>query len=460
MAKKCSNPNCLYTNSDSSHYCVKCGHPLDERNWMDLVTKVRPRDKVKIDDATKKEYTVVNKDEYNALIEACNESDKKINDLNRRLRLSNRSWYEKLKEKLKKWWDDSGEMYFWLAFIIFGFAGFVLMLVDACESNDGKENEKEAIAIKQDNNSKKYGLYDNKRDSLIVPCEYDSIHHRKGNDFQGVYRNYFYLYKNGKIGVADSTGKISINCELDATEGAYNGVIILQKGDKQGLMDCYGHQIIPCEYKYVLWQSKPRITLGTPGTYVGRIIPVKRDNNSGWELYNRKGRKIRGQHYRLATQTGNPSLIKVVEDRRDYKYLYGIVDESGQIVIPCKYYNMSTFYNDRAWVKEKYNDSWSLIDTKGERIITLAKDYTPKSFSEGLSAIQYKKKVGFCDTSGKFVIPMDYELTMIKENEYHNPSFYGGKARVSYNGVAGYIDKYGKFTAEDSANKQYGDKAL
>ena len=114
---------------------------------------------------------------------------------------------------------------------------------------------------------------------------------------------------------------------------------------------------------------------------------------------------------------------------------------------------MSTFYNDRAWVKEKYNDSWSLIDTKGERIITLAKDYTPRSFSEGLAAIQYKKKVGFCDTSGKIVIPMDYELTMIKENEYHAPSFYEGKARVSYNGIAGYIDKNGKFTAEVSVNK-------
>lgn len=448
MAKKCSNPNCLYTNSDSSHYCVKCGHPLEERNWTDSIFRVRPKDQVKIEDPTKKEYTVVNKDEYNALIEACNESDKKINDLNRRLKLSNRSWYEKLKEKLKKWWDDSGEMYFWLAFIIFGFAGFVLMLVDACESNDGKENEKEAIAIKQDNNSKKYGLYDNKRDSLIVPCEYDSIHHRKGNDFQGVYRNYFYLYKNGKIGVADSTGKISINCELDATEGAYNGVIILQKGDKQGLMDCYGHQIIPCEYQYVLWQRKPNTTFECPGTYVGNIIPVKSGNNTGWELYDRSGRKIRGQHYEMVMQTGYPHTIKVrdkirVTNASYYKHLYGIVDESGHEIIPCKYYNMSRFSNDRAWVKEYYNDSWTLITPKGEKVTPLPKSYIPSIFSEGLALISENKKIGFCDVNGKFVIPMNYEKA-----DDSSPTFYKGRAKVMYNGKIGFVDKKGIFTPE------------
>lgn len=30
MAKKCSNQKCQYVNSDSSHYCVKCGQPLEK----------------------------------------------------------------------------------------------------------------------------------------------------------------------------------------------------------------------------------------------------------------------------------------------------------------------------------------------------------------------------------------------------------------------------------------------
>lgn len=155
MAKKCSNPNCLYTNSDSSHYCVKCGHPLEERNWTDSIFRVRPKDQVKIEDPTKKEYTVVNKDEYNALIEACNESDKKINDLNRRLRLSNRSWYEKLNEKLKKWWDDHkiGIIFYISFLIIVACLVLVILKIQSCIDDRAKSeiiNSKESVQKSQE----------------------------------------------------------------------------------------------------------------------------------------------------------------------------------------------------------------------------------------------------------------------------------------------------------------------
>lgn len=429
MEKKCYNPSCPYVkdygtpyiNADTSHYCVWCGEPL-EKTW-------------KYSSKFDKRYEVIAKTDLESLKDERNRLRKQINN----------SWGI----KFENWLKEKKDMILWTiaSIIAIIFIGWIV------NKYDFTFEKTEAIQILKDETSGKYGVFNNETKTLMISYDYDSISHRKGHDYQGIYRNYFYLFKDGKIGVADSTGKISINCELDATEGAYNGVIFLYKGEKQGLMDCYGHQIIPCEYQYVLWQSKPQITLETPGTYVGKIIPVKRDKSSGWELYDRSGRKIRGQQYRFATQTGNPSLIKVIENRRDFKYLYGIVDENGQIIIPCKYYSMSTFYNNRAWVKEKYNDPWFLINTKGERIITLAEDCTPNSFSEGLAAIQYKKKVCFCDTSGKLVIPLNYELTMTKPNDYYTPSFYNGKARVSYNGVAGYIDKNGKFTAEVSVNK-------
>lgn len=303
-------------------------------------------------------------------------------------------------------------------------------------------NTIEAIQVVKDNTTGKYGIFDYKAEVLVTPYEYDSISHRKGNDYQGFYRNYFYVYKNGKIGVADSTGKISITCGLDATEGAYNGVIIMQKGDKKGLMDCYGHQIIPCEYQYVLWENRPNYnSLEYSRTYVGNIIPVKADKNSGWELYNRSGRKIRGQHYKAAIQTGDPRLIKV---RENYQSGYGVVDENGQVVIPCKYYSISVFGNERAWVKESYNDPWSLIDTKGHKIVPLSKGLIPSAFHDGMAAVKDKSNdmVGYYDATGKYVIQMgDY-----KAIEGIDPSFHAGRARVYYNGKPGYIDKTGKFT--------------
>ena len=89
--------------------------------------------------------------------------------------------------------------------------------------------------------------------------------------------------------------------------------------------------------------------------------------------------------------------------------MYGIVDENGQVIIPCKYYSISVFGNDRAWAKQSYSDSWSLITSTGERLMTLSKGITPSAFHDGMAAVTEKGKIGYCDTSGKFVIPMNFE---------------------------------------------------
>lgn len=141
-------------------------------------------------------------------------------------------------------------------------------------------------------------------------------------------------------------------------------------------------------------------------------------------------------------------MIKVREIRNDYKVLYGIVDDNGQVIIPCQYYCISVFGNDRAWVKKSYSDSWSLITSRGERLLTLSKGYTPSVFHDGLAAITESGKIGYCDTSGKFVIPMNYEQIRNSDGSYMSFDFYNGKARVSYNGKIGWIDKTGKFTMD------------
>ena len=477
MAKKCDK--CGHNNRLTYSYCVKCGKLLPGMYEKEVVRKDSYVDKDEFIKIAKErnefsrqvaslqnEVNKLRQNQHTAPTGSRIITDKEYNDLlsdsktlktyrsngyapwGKRLisnseydRLS-RNWIKRLGDDFESWMDK----YWWIILVFVGLVVACIYIVKSC-GNDAKKIT-ESIEIVKDRNTGKFGIYDNKTNALVTPYEYDSISHRRGNDYQGVYRNYFYLYKNGKIGVADSTGKTSINCELDATEGAYNGVIILQKGDKQGLMDCYGHQIIPCEYQYVLWQRKPNTTFECPGTYVGNIIPVKSGNNTGWELYDRSGHKIRGQHYEIVMQTGDPHTIKVrdkirVTNASYYKLLYGTVDESGHDIIPCKYYSMSRFSNDRAWVKEYYNDSWTLITPKGEKVMSLSKSYIPSVFSEGLAYISENKKIGFCDVNGKFVIPMNFE----KANDSY-PTFYGGKAKVIYNGRIGFVDKKGIFTPE------------
>lgn len=420
MERTCSK--CNYSNSSTSHYCVKCGAPLEkEKDFLFLGMRR----------CLYKKYEVIAKTELEALRNERNRLRKQIND----------SWGI----KVENWIKDNKNTIGWTIASIFAII-FVGMVIIKC---DFSTKASEVIEIRKDEVSGKYAIYNNESKTLVTPYEYDSISHRKGMDYQGVYRNFFYLYKNWKIGVADSTGKTTVNCELDGTEGAYSGVIILKKGEKQGLMDIFGHQIIPCEYQYILWENETEYSsLEHPGRYVGNILPVKADKNGGWELYNRSGRKIRGQRYKAAIQTGNPRLIKVRENRNDYKVLYGIVDENGQVIIPCKYYSISVFGNDRAWARQNYGDSWSLITSKGERLMTLPKGLTPSAFHDGMAAVTEKGKIGYCDTLGKFVIPINFERVRNNDGSYVSYDFYNGKARVIYNGKTGYVDKIGTFTPD------------
>lgn len=436
MEKKCSNPNCLHVNKESSHYCVNCGEPLEKSGWI-LPRPVR--------------YRVVSESDYNEKVNQVVALEKERNRLRKQI---GDSWGYKFEMWLKDYWVAV----FWtfLIVILIILTGWFFKSCDfgkifEMANNPNKEMEK--IQVLQDMKTLKYGIYNKETEAMTVPYEYDSISHKKLNTMLGSdgvknYMDYYCLYRDGKIRIANASGNLTIDTGLDSISRDFSGLFVMFRGGKRGLFDTFGNQIIPCEYQYVIWQKPPRFSsFEHPGVYVGNIIPVKVDDNSGWELYNRQGRKIRGQHYAFAIQTGDPRLIKVREKTNDY-HSYGLVDESGQEIMPCKYYTISAFGNERAWVREKYSDSWSLIDNKGNRLMTLAKGYYPSVFSYGLAAITEKDKVAYCDVSGKFVIPMKYERVYNSNGSFTSPSFYNGKARVSFNGKPGYINKDGMFSPD------------
>ena len=286
------------------------------------------------------------------------------------------------------------------------------------KSSDKATSPDEVVKIVRDSKTGKYGLYNSEHDSLVIPYQYDTIFHRKGYNSQRIPFNLFYLHKNEKFAVADSLGRITVNCELDSTSWAYDNLLIMYKGRKRGVLDYNCCPIVPCNYQYVLWETKPREDLYNVGKYVGNIIPVKADNNSGWELYNRKGVRICDKKYHKAIQTGSPELIKVCERvrvgvRNSYTYeeKYGVVNENGQEVIPCKYYGISKFGDDRAWVQEKEGGAWSLIASTGKLIKSnlLQSTYTPYAFSEGLAAVKAPNgKIGYYDVSGNLAQQFKY----------------------------------------------------
>lgn len=91
-----------------------------------------------------------------------------------------------------------------------------------------------------------------------------------------------------------------------------------------------------------------------------------------------------------------------------------------------------------------------------------------KEFSNGLAAVKQNKRWGFIDSTGKLVIPFDFDTAMSRRPHYDEwyYTFRDGNAWVRQNGLSFQIDKSGKrisnqsydldqeFTAEEDRNRQ------
>lgn len=153
---------------------------------------------------------------------------------------------------------------------------------------------------------------------------------------------------------------------------------------------------------------------------------------------------------------------------------YGFIDETGTIVIPCKYYDTRSFKYGVAWVKDTEDGPYYLINKKGETIgttkwkkigsfiegfsavyddegkmgfvnrkgeLVIPCKYLGDGFSEGLACVtEYnseKELYGFIDTTGKVVIPFQYA-------QAGTSSFRNGECRVQINGVTCLINPKGE----------------
>jgi len=140
--------------------------------------------------------------------------------------------------------------------------------------------------------------------------------------------------------------------------------------------------------------------------------------------------------------------------------LWGYIDETGQNVIPFKYFFAENFSEGMAYVFETGNNYSCLkafyINAKGEKVIDLKNiqeaekfdmwgsflfDKGKFNFNQGLAPIIDKKnKWGFIDKTGKLVIPCQYdEVGYFSEDLCY---------AVMYGKMTGYITKDGAWKIE------------
>lgn len=87
---------------------------------------------------------------------------------------------------------------------------------------------------------------------------------------------------------------------------------------------------------------------------------------------------------------------------------WGFIDKSANFVIPKQYDNAGVFHDGLCPVQ--VGDYWFYIDKTGRKVFEIPNTEWGYDFSNGLAGIMINHQVGFVNTSGEMVIPIQYKL--------------------------------------------------
>ena len=162
-------------------------------------------------------------------------------------------------------------------------------------------------------------------------------------------------------------------------------------------------------------------------------------SEDGTMVFDSKGKKIIPKNRYTYIFQETEGLIAVANERGS-DFSGGYVDsKTGKEVIPLKYLSTGQYdiglnsFSEGLVALQNKNHKYGFVNTSGKTVIPFNYD-SAESFSEGLAVVS-KGKYGFIDKIGKAVIPLNYD--------YAN-SFSEGLAIVQKNGKWGAINKQGK----------------
>lgn len=125
-------------------------------------------------------------------------------------------------------------------------------------------------------------------------------------------------------------------------------------------------------------------------------------------------------------------LARVSQDEKD-----GAINSKGELVIPTRFDKLTNFYDPDfalAWIGEECFIVNRLGDTVAK--VDIEKDAIILRFEYGMALVEYEDKCGYVDTTGKLVIPYQFD---------HAGDFEGELANVMLGKTKGYINKQGEF---------------
>lgn len=313
---------------------------------------------------------------------------------------------------------------------------FVICLLGAliaCKSEKEEHNAKtksQAIPFRE---GKLWGLANENADIIIKP-QYTYIDFAYGETNP----NLFAVFDKGKWGVIDAKGKIIIPIQFWRVNILPNAIVVGDTPeDKSALYNTEGKLLLPAEYEaidYVKpYNEKWRNLLlfhkqGKVGLYdiaqekiildpkyeIQSISVSNTDaevfalaQNGKIALFDNKGNKV--SDFKYLEYGGGTITSEGYAKVQDLNNLWGVVDKNGKEVVACKYKAMGLSVSNQRIAFQGENEKWGYLNVNNGEEIVKAEYDRARDFSNGFGEVEKNRKIGFVDTNGKLVVPLEYE---------------------------------------------------
>lgn len=262
----------------------------------------------------------------------------------------------------------------------------------------------------------KWGFADS-TGKILIPCEYEWV----ATFSEGVAA----AGKNGKCGYVNKNGSVAIPFQYDDGEAFHGGIAQIVVNGKTGISNKAGDFVVPAVYDEIgaFRESRARVTRNEKYGFIDMmgtvVVPCRylaagefyeslayiRDT-SGYGFIDREGRVVIAPQYDWVEPFSN-GVARVRKNE-----LYGIIDRTGTVILSCEYNYIGEFSEGLALVVKdatcgyvRRNGTWA-ISLKHEYNRTLLGE---SPFINGRARVLLKDKIGMIDTSGKVIVPREYE---------------------------------------------------
>ena len=282
---------------------------------------------------------------------------------------------------------------------------------------------------------------------LVIPTVFEATNHPQMINAWYMFKEGLSVtVKNGKCGYIDKQGNVVIAPEYDCASPFSQGIAAVCKEGKWGAIDQNGKMVIPMEYTFV-----QTVREGLCGVYKdplcgyldpsGKTVIPLTDKYDLIHLFRCGMAVVTVGNWKLdlPKQNENESAADFLKrfrkkvDENFQKNSFGAINQKGELVIEPKYQYISDFGDGLA--AATIDGKKVYINTLGQTVFEVPQYNYHGTFFEGLAWVRSGEKYGCIDTSGKLIIPTEYDNMLVFKNKYAPASKSGKWGLIDQNGT-------------------------